>query len=263
MSRNHPPLDNTAPQTTEALKRRRASASLNSSVTPSTRTKKQRRLDITDLHNIIVRNDIRTDKQLCALAKVQMTEGKHDLQKYLLSHPNSKHRHVIATVWNIEEGELRANRRNKAPLEILEEVLTTDCAESQTGLECRGSWLTAAFQTLERNDIDPKFFAQQVKTALKHGCFCGKDRNIMLIGPTNCGKSFLLQPLVNLYDCFMCPAATSFNFVSAVDKEVLLFNDLRYGENGKGDKDFLPWQDLLNLLNGSKLNVAMPKKSFC
>ena len=60
----------------------------------------------------------------------------------------------------------------------------------------------------------------------------------------------------------MCPAATSFNFVRAVEKEVLLFNDLRYGENGKGDKDFLPWQDLLNLLDGSKLNVAMPKNHF-
>ena len=60
----------------------------------------------------------------------------------------------------------------------------------------------------------------------------------------------------------MCPAATSFNFVSAVDKEVLLFNDLRYGENVKGDKDFLPWKDLLNSLDGSKLNVVMPKNNF-
>ena len=181
MSKNHPLLDNVAPQTAKALKQRRLSSvtsSSNSSRPVSTSKFKRRRLDIAELHNIIVVKNIRNDQQLCALAKVQMKEGKQDLQRYLLSHPSAKHRlDVIETVWSMEEGELRTDRRNQALLIILEEMLNTNCAQTDTGLECCGSWLIAALETLERNGISREFFAQKVKMALQHGLLQTVERH--------------------------------------------------------------------------------------
>ena len=52
----------------------------------------------------------------------------------------------------------------------------------------------------------------------------------MIIGETNCGKSFMLMPLLRIYDCF------TFNFVGAHEKEVLLFSDICYEVNEKGGK---------------------------
>ena len=77
-----------------------------------------------------------------------------------------------------------------------------------------------------------------------------------------CAKSFMLAPLQEIYDCFVSPSNSTFNFVGALEKEVLFFNDFRYKANGVGDKEFMVWSQLLNLLEGAPMNVAMPKNHF-
>ena len=62
-----------------------------------------------------------------------------------------------------------------------------------------------------------------------------------------------------MFDCFFCPSNSKFNFVTAIDKEIIFFNDLRYGPDGKEDDRILPWNQFLNLLEGAPVNVAMPK----
>ena len=84
----------------------------------------------------------------------------------------------------------------------------------------------------------------------------------MLVGPTNCAKSFMLMPLRLIYDCFMSPSNNAFNFVTDLDKEIIFFNDLRYLPNGEGDKKFMPWDQFLNLLEDAPINVAMPKNFY-
>ena len=37
--------------------------------------------------------------------------------------------------------------------------------------------------------------------------------------------------------------------------------DLRYDGNGVGDREVMPWQKMLNLLEGAPVNIAMPKNS--
>ena len=84
----------------------------------------------------------------------------------------------------------------------------------------------------------------------------------MIVRSTNCAKSFMLLPLWEIFDCFKTPLKSSFNFVAALGKEVLFFNDLRYRANGVGDREFMLWSQLLNLLEGAAMNIAMPKNHF-
>ena len=65
-----------------------------------------------------------------------------------------------------------------------------------------------------------------------------------------------------MFDCFFCRSNSKFNFVTAIDKEIIFFNDLQYGPNDKGDDRFLPWNQFVNLLEGPPVNVAMPKNVY-
>ena len=70
------------------------------------------------------------------------------------------------------------------------------------------------------------------------------------------------MPLSITFDCFFFPSNSKFNFVTAIDKDIILFNDLLYGPNGKGDDRSLPWNQFLNLFEGAPVNVAMPKNVY-
>ena len=62
-----------------------------------------------------------------------------------------------------------------------------------------------------------------------------------------------------MFDCFFYPSNSKFNFVTAINKEIIFFNDLGYGPNDKGDDRFQSWNPFLNLLEGTLVNVAMTK----
>ena len=58
---------------------------------------------------------------------------------------------------------------------------------------CGRRWLHMAEDILQRNNIQKLEFAEAVRNLLKNGR--GKYCNILLKGPVNCGKTFLLNPL--------------------------------------------------------------------
>jgi len=68
----------------------------------------------------------------------------------------------------------------------------------------------------------------------------------------------MLEPLNLVFpNTFANPTKSTFNLVGASDADVILFNDFRYDSGN----EIIPWSDLLNLLDGSKLHVAAPKTS--
>ena len=91
-------------------------------------------------------------------------------------------------------------------------------------------------------------------TALEKGR--GKYRNIMIIGPANCAKTFLLKPLSVIYNTFCNPATGSFAWVGVQDKECIFLNDFRWSQQ------LLPWHDLLLLLEGEIVHFPAPKTHF-
>ena len=103
--------------------------------------------------------------------------------------------------------------------------------DAKLGIQSNGSWLACTLETLRHNNIDPKEFSNIVLNKLERGR--GKGKNIMICGPTNCAKLFILLPLTKIYKCFMTPSQGIYNWVNAPDKEIIFLNDIRYEENGK------------------------------
>ena len=97
-------------------------------------------------------------------------------------------------------------------------------------------------------------FAEACKELLEKGR--GKYRNIMIIGPANCGKTFLLNPLNTIYRTFSNPATSTFAWVGAEQSEVIFLNDFRWSPS------ILPWHDMLLLLEGQQVHLPAPKSYF-
>ena len=262
-SEGHPILDN-PPSTTKATAAKRALSMENSCTitsakkTNTTKEFKEPRLNNETVGAIILQNKLKSDKQLYAFARAQAKEGKMDLQSYLYKHPNPKsHTDLITTVWRIENSEETLDRDNKTRLEILQEAKLKGCSE-EGEKKCAGSWFKAAVETLENNGIEQKRFSGLVLNSIINGR--GKGRNVMICGPTNCAKSFMLMPLTKIYNCFMTPSQGTYNWVDAPDKELIFLNDLRYDLDG--EKKVLPWNLFLNLLEGVTVNISRPKNFY-
>ena len=93
---------------------------------------------------------------------------------------------------------------------------------------------------LRRNGIDRHGFCRALHELLEKGR--SKNRNILLTGPANCGKTFLLKPLTVIYRSFSNPATNTFAWVGVDKAEVMFLNDFRWS------REMIPWHDLLLLL---------------
>ena len=221
--------------------------------------KKEKRMDMDVLHDIIVNNQIRTDEQLAALAKNSAADGKRDLQRWLMSHPSAKTRcDILNTVWMMEDSPARLARKNKTNLQLVEECLDKEHCTDEHGVQCDGSWYTAAQDILTKNNISRSDFVAKIRNALIHGR--GKAYNLMIHGPTQCAKSFIFMPMTKIFKVFWQPASASYNWVSAPEKELIFLNDIRYLEDG--DTKVLPWGRFLNLLEGCPLNIERPSNFY-
>ena len=102
-------------------------------------------------------------------------------------------------MWSVENAEMDVQRGHSLRLEILRDTLgDANCVEG-----CDGVWYRKATEILRANNINLYFFAGLVRQVLENGR--KKNNNILLVGPTNCGKSFLLNPLEDIYVTFMNP----------------------------------------------------------
>ena len=77
-------------------------------------------------------------------------------------------------------------------------------------------------EVLKNNSISLYIYAEAIRQCLKNGR--QKQNNIMLVGPTNYGKSFLLDPLELIYKIFMNSSATSYAWVGLEEREIAYLN---------------------------------------
>ena len=84
---------------------------------------------------------------------------------------------------------------------------------------CEGQWLACANQVLVSNGVHPYVFADRVRTLLSKGR--GKLRNVIIVGPANCGKAFLLRPFEIIFKTFLNPANDKHGWVGANKAEVI------------------------------------------
>ena len=102
--------------------------------------------------------------------------------------------------------------------------------------------------------INVSTFQNAVKELLDKGR--GKYRNIMIVGPANCGKTFMLNPLNVIYKTFCNPACSSFAWVGVEQSECIFLNDFRLSQQ------IIPWHDLLLMLECQIVHLPAPKTHY-
>ena len=117
--------------------------------------------------------------------------------------------------------------------------------------QCHGEWLVCAKQVLQQNGINLYCFASALRQLLQKGR--QKRLNVLLIGPTNCGKSFLLNPLDKT---FINPATAKYAWTGLDECEVAYLNDFRWSP------ELIDWSDLLLVLEGQTVHLPRPKNVF-
>ena len=119
---------------------------------------------------------------------------------------------------------------------------------------CDGAWLQCAKEVLINNKVHLILFANSVRELLVLGR--GKYRNVIVVGPTNCGKTFLLKPLELVFKTFSNQAANKYAWVGADNTEIILLNDFRCS------KELIEWNSFPLSLEGDTVNLPAPKNHF-
>ncbi len=139
--------------------------------------------------------ELKKETELLALANAQKEEGKIDLAERVLGKSSKVRNELINSTWGMRDGAKTLERQKMPRMETVQNFLTKDCASG-----CSGLWVESAKEVLKNNEIHAYVFADAVRSLLDKGR--GKYRNIMIVGPANCGKTFLLEPLRTIFSPF-------------------------------------------------------------
>ena len=210
---------------------------------------RKRRLSAFEVSEIVVQKGIKSVTELQALASEQKSEGKTDLAEFIVNRAPRVVSDIVKTAWDMENADATLQRSRKSRMLLLEEAGEGDCVDG-----CDGQWLLCAEEILEENGIGVELFRTAVNELLLRGR--GKNRNLLLTGPTNCGKSFLLNPLKVVYRTFCNPATGTFAWVGVENAECILLNDFRWSAQ------IIPWHDLLLMLEGDVVHLPAPKTHY-
>ena len=228
-SDHHPDLKSaTSPRTSrgskQLMKRKRqgaADSDATNELPGPSRQKSKRRLSNLDVADAIIEKNIKDDRELYALAQEQKEEGKDDLAAFILGRSQKSVNELISSAWKMKDAAATIARSQASRISRIQTALAGQCTP-----DCKGQWFMCAKQVLRNNDVNVYVFAAAVRELLIKGR--GKYRNLMIVGPANCGKTFLLDPLNIIYDTFTNPANSSYAWLGAETKEVIFLNDFRY-----------------------------------
>lgn len=211
--------------------------------------KKAKRLSNVAVSNLLVEDGIKKESELMRLALQRAQNGEPDLQAFILSKPPKALADLISTTWKIQNSASVAAREEKSRMDLLREYAAGSCVAN-----CNGEWLLCAKQVLANNNINMYYYACTIRKALFRGR--SKNNNVLIVGPTNCGKSFLLNPLELIYKTFVNPANARYAWVDMEGCEVAYLNDFRWS------REIIEWSDFLLLLEGQTVHLPRPKNQF-
>ena len=210
---------------------------------------KEEKLKNIDFLKLVVQMDLKTMLQVKAVCKRNADANQEALKSFLANRGEARTSELINLAWDIEEAPSKLKRLETNRIQMLRDAAATHCTCPSPAL-----WHGLALQVLRRNNIPVDTYTQALLASLTLGR--GKFRNIMLIGNTNCAKTFMLKPLTDIYMAFENPSRSSFNWVGVDAKEVILLNDFRWGS------DVIPWEQFLLLLEGDTVHFPVPKSFF-
>ena len=213
---------------------------------PRLRSSKLSPLDVAVL---IADRGFRDPLQLRDLAEAQRLEGKKDLAEFCVNRTNQRLSDLFESAWELREARSKINRLNRNRIDVVREAAAKECLPA-----CAGKWFEMALEVLQKNSIHSIVFAHTLRHLIINGR--GKNNNVMLIGPTNSAKTFLFDPLTEIFDCFSNPASNKYAWVDVDKAECILLQDFEFSP------DLISWKSLLLLLEGQKVNLPTPKNHY-
>ena len=174
-----------------------------------------------------------------------------DISEFVFKRNEKILRELVTKTWQMESAKEKLEASKVSRIDTVKTHLTSDCVEG-----CSGKGLQCAKEVLLLNGIDTFQFVISIKDLLIHGR--GKNRNLIITGPANCAKTFMLKPLKLIFSdsIFENPANDKYTWVGSEKAKVLLLNDFRWS------KDLIPWHDMLLLVEGETVNLPAPKNIY-
>jgi len=264
-SKNHPNLKNVKSPASKkgTIANRRASlqrvaektnassctttTSLNTT-TPLPPKAKRQRLSRYDVSEFLLTNGIHGETELMAVANQRKQEGQTDLAEFILNNNSKTINEIIENTWKMQNAGNILTRQNKPRMDLIRETVEKGICPDQ----CQ--WLECARQVLSQNDINIYVYAAALRELLTKGR--GKHRNLLIIGPANSGKTFLLKPLELIFNCFVNPANDKYAWVGAEKSELILMQDFRW------TPELISWKDMLLLLEGESVHLPAPRNQY-
>ena len=257
----HPPLESIAtPQTSKSVKASRRSSVARAAKKSAARqleldppeqngacpTTKVPRLDKFGVIKFIRKESIKDGDHLYNVAEARSIAGNDDLARFLAT----QNRRSVDDLFECAERLATAkapNEKIEPPrMEVIRRAATDQCIAG-----CNQQWLACALEVLANNRVNPEEFAFAIRDLLTNGR--GKRRNILLIGKSNCAKTFLLDPIRDLFNTYTNAGNNKYTWQDAADCSVMFLNDFRWSP------EIISWADLLLLLEGHPVRFPTPK----
>ena len=200
-------------------------------------------------YNVVVSNEIKTAIQFQDFAREQHERGDSTYLNFAFKEKRGLGV-FIDMCWETWNSKEVMRREQLSRLDILREQLDLPCT-------CDSQWAQAANYILNRNQVCVRSFCRAILHCLDVGA--QKKSNLFISGPGNCGKTFLLLPLREIYKTFDIPSGGgTYRMSSIINTEITLWQDVRYQDV----KGFVSWSTLLNWLEGGAFSVALPQNTY-
>ena len=212
----------------------------------------KKRMNNLEASDIIKKEKIKSYTELLALAEKRREAGQTDFANFVFNRNEKALRELVKKTWDMSEAQSTLEVEKTSRIDMLYSYMEREpCGEP-----CDGKWFECANEILELNKIPVSEFALSVYDLIEKGR--GKHRNIIITGPANCGKTFILKPLQIIFknQIFQNPANDKYGWLGADKAKVILLNDFRW------TKELIPWKDLLLLLEGEPVHLPSPKNLY-
>lgn len=213
---------------------------------------KKKRLTNSEVANFIRQEQIKSYTEMLAIAELRRDDGQEDLAEYIFLRSEKHLKELLNKTWLMKNAPAKIASRQTSRIEKVREALRSDCVSN-----CDKAWYECATEVLRLNSIDVNFYARSIRDSLVHGR--GKFRNVLLVGPANCGKTFMFKPLKCIFkesELFENPSNDKYGWVGAEKASVFILQDYRWS------KECIAWKDLLLLLEGETVKLPAPKNFY-
>ena len=107
--------------------------------------------------------------------------------------------------WKMAGASQLEKRQSQNRIDRLKEIVKGSCVATCENKQ----WLVMAEDLLRNNKVNKFVFAECVHDLLQNG----KNRNLLITGPANCGKKFILNSLALILDTFANTSTAKYAFV--------------------------------------------------